>query len=208
MEGNKKATSEASWAVETIEVRPSSDRTHLVGDCPMCGRQLRIDAGRDASPRGMVACLRCHELYRIQDDPAALVRSTDATGFGVSYVVEGPWDPPAILEHLFDTVGTVEYVPGGFVCYPDEHEARLPTILIDEDSRIIRLGLFTPDSESEAAVIINQAISELASRFQLVLAPLALDRWAYREDQPGLTLIEHRPLGVFMKDPPRCQAHA
>jgi len=208
MEGSAKEPSATPIVAGTIEVRPGSDPRHLIGDCPTCGNRLRIDVSREDSTRGIVACLRCREMYRIQTDRSIQVPAEGAVGFGVSYAVEGPWDPPAILEHLFDTVGSVEYVPGGFVCSPDEGESRLPTILIDEHSRIIRLGLFGPDTESEAAAVINQAVSELASRFQLVLSPLALDRWAYREDTAGLALIDRRPLGVFMREPFRRQAHA
>ena len=208
MEGNSKEASATSIVAGTVEVRKGGDPRHLIGDCPTCGNRLRVDVSREDSTRGIVACLRCREMYRIQAERSILVPADGAVWFAVSYAVEGPWDPPAILEHLFDTVGFVEYVPGGFVCHPDEGEAQLPTILIDEYSRIIRLGIFGPDTESEAAAVINQAVSELASRFQLVLAPVALDRCAYREDAAGLALIDRRPLGVFMREPFRRQAHA
>ena len=207
MEGNSKEASATPIVAGTIEVRPGSDPRHLIGDCPTCGNRLRVDVNREDSTRGMVACLRCRELYRIRAERSFPAPAEGAVGFGVAYTVEGPWDPLAILEHLFDTVGSVEYVPGGFVCHPDEGEAHLPTILIDEHARIIRLGLFGPDTESEAAAVINQAVSELASRFQLVLSPVALDRWAFREDTAGLALIDRRPLGTFMRESFRRQAH-
>jgi hypothetical protein len=122
--------------------------------------------------------------------------------------VEGPWDPPAILDHLFDCVGVVEYVAGGFICHPDGGEAGLPTIMVDEGSRIIRFAVCGNCGENEAAAIVTQAASELGAVFQLDLRPLALDRWEYRDDALGLTLVERRPLGVFLRSQPRRQAHA
>jgi hypothetical protein len=147
-------------------------------------------------------------MLRIEPGRPPVSLAEEVPGFGISYGVEGPWDSAAILEHLFDTVGPVEYIPGGFVCYPDEHAAHVPTIMVDERSRIVRLGLFGQDTEGEAAAIIHQAVSELASRFQLILSPMGLDRWVYRRGVAGLALIDHRPLGTLMKEPFRRTATA
>jgi hypothetical protein len=122
--------------------------------------------------------------------------------------VEGPWDPSAILDHLFDCVGAVEYVAGGFICHPDDGEASLPTIMVDEESRIIRFAVCGNFVENEAAAIVTQAASELGAGFQLDLRPLALDRWEYGDEAPELTLVERRPLGAYLRNLVRRRGHA
>jgi hypothetical protein len=208
MEGHSRGASSPALLVGVVEVRPDADRTCLAGDCPTCGARLSIALEADGSHGTAVACLKCRGLYRVKSDPTVRSRDPEGVGFGVSYAVEGPWDPPAILDHLFDCVGAVEYVVGGFICHPDDGEAGLPTIMVDEGSRIIRFAICGNYGENEAAAIVTQAASELGAGFQLDLRPLALDRWEYRDDVPGLTLVERRPLGVFLRSQPRRQAHA
>ena len=45
-------------------------------------------------------------------------------------------------------------------------------------------------------------------RFRLGLRPLTLERWEQREDGPGMTLAERRPLGMLLSPRARPYAHA
>jgi hypothetical protein len=208
MEGPSRDASSPPLLAGVVEVRPDADCTCLAGDCPTCGARLSIALEADGSHGTAVACLRCRGLYRVKNDTPHRSRHAEAFGFGVSYAVEGTWDPPALLEHLFDNVGAVEYVAGGFICHPDDGAAGLPTIMVDEGSRIIRFAICGNYSENEAAAIVTQAASELGAGFQVDLRPLALDRWEYRDEAAGLALVERRPLGIFLRGQTRHRAHA
>jgi len=208
MEGQSRGASPPALLAGVVEVRPDADCTYLAGDCPTCGARLSIALEADGSHGTAVACLKCRGLYRVKSDPTVRSRDPEAVGFGVSYAVEGPWDPPAILDHLFDCVGAVEYVAGGFICHPDDGETGLPTIMVDEESRIIRFAVCGHYGANEAAAIVTQAASELGAGFQLDLRPLALDRWEYRNETTGLALVERHTLGIFLQSRPRRRAQA
>jgi hypothetical protein len=100
----------------------------------------------------------------------------------------------------------VNPVRGGFVCHPDEYHTDFPTITLNEDDRTVRFGLFGNYLEREAGAIINQVVSEFGNKFQLDLHPLVLERWEYRDEAKGFTLVERRPLGTLLRE--RVKRHA
>jgi hypothetical protein len=152
--------------------------------------------------------MRCKQIYRVQPEEGSASPGRNPRGFGVTYVVVGAWDVSAVMEYLFDNVGPVNPVAGGFVCQPDEYHADFPFITVNQGARTIRFGLFGQYQEREAAAIINQVVSEFGSRFQLDLHPLVLERWEYREEAKGFTLVERRPLGTLLRDRVKRQARA
>jgi hypothetical protein len=133
-------------------------------------------------------------------DAAIPAPSEQRRGLGVSYAVEGEWDVSAIVEYLFDNIGAVDYLRGGFVCHPDEETVDFPSITVDEPTRTVRFGLFGDYQEQEAGSIINQAVSEFGARFQVEMRPVLLERWEFREGETGFALVESRPLGTLLKD--------
>jgi hypothetical protein len=184
---------------ETVEVSLNADSTRLMGTCPTCGSHLCVELQTDRALGGLVSCTRCKEIYRVRMQESATLPA-DRCGLGVSYAVEGEWDVPAIIEYLFDNIGAVDYVRGGFVCHPDDETEDFPTISLDEQSRTVRFGLFGDYQEQEAGSIINQAVSEFGSRFQVEMRPVLLERWEYRDGGTGFTLVERRPLGVLLRE--------
>ncbi len=162
----------------------------------------------DGTFGSLVACMRCKEIYRVEADASSTVSEGQPHGFAVSYGVEGEWNLPSIMEHLFDNVGPVNSVGGGFVCQPDEHHTDFPTITVNEHARTVRFALFGEYTEREAGGIINQVVSEFGTRFQLDLHPLMLERWEYREAAKGLVLVEQRPLGTLLRNRIKRQARA
>ncbi len=112
------------------------------------------------------------------------------------------------MEYLFDNMGPVNPVAGGFVCQPDEYHVDFPFITVNQATRTIRFSLFGQYQEREAASIINQVVSEFGNRFQLDLYPLVLERWEYQDEAKGFTLVERRPLGALLRERAKRQAHA
>jgi hypothetical protein len=192
----------------TIQVIPNGDRTELIGNCPTCGSRLSIEIQGDGSFGKLVACMRCKEIYRVEPKDTLTASRENPMGFGVLYAVEGRWDISRIMEYLFDNVGTVNNVKGGFVCHPDEYHPDFPIITVNEQARTVRFGLFGNYVEREAGAIINQVVSEFGSRFQVDLRPLSLERWEYREDSKGFALVERRPLGTLLRDRTTRQANS
>jgi hypothetical protein len=152
--------------------------------------------------------MRCKQIYRVQPRQGSASQGETPRGYGVSYVVAGAWDVSAIMEYLFDNVGPVNPVTGGFVCQPDENHVDFPFITVNQGARTIRFGLFGQYQEREAASIINQLVSEFGNRFQLDLYPLILERWEYRDEAKGFALVERRPLGTLLREGTKRQAHA
>ncbi len=189
----------------TVEVHLSDDRTRLIGNCPTCDSPLSIEVREDGTHNRAVSCARCRGHYRIE--PTAPRRGTRFSGIGVSYAVEGPWDISTILEFLFDHVGTVECLDGGFICLPDDWGTDFPAIMVDERCRMVRFELFGNHREADAVALIQQTASEFADRFQLDLRPFSLDRWGYRDEECGFAVVERRRLGVLRREHAR-QGHA
>jgi hypothetical protein len=206
VDANPKALRSETALAGTVEVSLSDDCTRLVGTCPTCASPLSAEVQEDGSHRRMISCARCRGLYWIQGP--AHSTCARASNLRVSYTVDGEWNVSEIMEYLFDNVGAVEYVEGGFVCHPDDRDADFPLIGVDERSRIVRFELFGNYRESDAAVPINLAVAELGARLQLGLRPLALDRWEYRGDTGGFALVERRSLETFRRDCTRRRAHA
>ena len=184
----------------TVHVKPTPDGTEFVGNCPTCSSRLSVHIRGDGSHGNLVACMRCKQIYRVEPEAIAASQDKQPRGVGVSYSVAGQWDVSTIMEYLFDNVGTVNPVVGGFVCQPDENHADFPTITVNERMRTVRFGLFGNYLERDAGAIINQVVSEFGSRFQIDLHPLLLERWEYRDEAKGLTLVERRPLGTLLRD--------
>lgn len=184
----------------TVHVTTSSDCSQLVGSCPTCNSRLSVEARSDGTFGSLVACMRCKQIYRIEAEQGSTRPGQNPCGFGVSYVVAGAWDVPTIMEYLFDNVGPVNSVEGGFVCQPDEYHVDFPFITVNQGARTIRFGLFGQYQEREAASIINQAVSEFGNRFQLDLYPLLLERWEYQENAKGFALVEQRRLGALLRE--------
>jgi hypothetical protein len=181
----------------TIHVDLSSDRSTLIGHCPTCGSQVSVGIHPNGTFGGLVACMRCKEIYRVEAEAASPTDGSPARGFRISYAIEGAWDVSAIMEYLFDNVGTVNPLPGGFVCEPDEHLDAFPTITVHEGTRTVEFSLFGEYREREAGAIINQVVTEFGGRFQLGLLPLVLECWEYRNEAKALVLKERRPLGTL-----------
>ncbi|MFI5338434.1 MAG: hypothetical protein ACHQ7N_01175 [Candidatus Methylomirabilales bacterium] len=192
----------------TVQVMVNSDRSQLVGNCPTCNSRLSIEVRSDGTFGSLVACMRCKQIYRVQSQEDSVSPGEKPRGFGVSYVVIGAWDVSAMMEFLFDNVGPVNPAAGGFVCQPDEHHVDFPFITVNQGARTIRFGLFGQYQEREAASIINQVVSEFGNRFQLDLYPQILERWEYRDESKGFALVERRPLGTFLRERVKRQAHA
>jgi hypothetical protein len=154
--------------------------------------------------------MRCKQIYRVQSQSQedSVSSGEKPRGFGVSYAVVGAWDVSAMMEFLFDNVGPVNSVAGGFVCQPDEHHVDFPFITVNQSARTIRFGLFGQYQERDAASIINQVVSEFGNRFQLDLYPQILERWEYKDESKGFALVERRPLGTFLRERVKRQAHA
>lgn len=192
----------------TVRAELTSDRRQLIGSCPTCGSRLAVEVRADGSFGHLVACMRCKEIYRVEPPQTPAPGGGQPRGFGVSYAVEGPWDVPSIMEFLFDNIGAVNLVQGGFVCEPDEYHADFPTITLNEKARTVRFRLFGNYLEREAGAIINQVVSEFGTKFQLDLHPLVFERWEYREEAKGFTLVERRPLGSLLREQVRRQARS
>jgi DNA-directed RNA polymerase subunit RPC12/RpoP len=192
----------------TVKVTMTSDRSQLVGNCPTCSSRLTVELRNDGSFGNLVACMRCKEIFRVEARESIPSPGGNPCGYGVSYAVVGAWEVPSIMEYLFDNLGPVEQVAGGFVCRPDEQHADFPFITVSEASRTIRFSLFGQYQERDAASIINQVVSEFGNRFQLDLHPLLLDRWEYRDETKGFALVERRPLGTLLREGVKRQARA
>jgi hypothetical protein len=192
----------------TVKVTVNSDRSQLVGNCPTCSSRLSVELRNDGSFGSLVACMRCKEIFRVEPREAPTEPLETPSGYGVSYAVVGAWDVSSIMEYLFDNLGPVEPVAGGFVCRPDELHADFPFITVSEGSRTIRFSLFGQYQERDAASIINQVVSEFGNRFQLDLHPMLLDRWEYRDETKGFALVERRPLGTLLREGAKRQARA
>ena len=192
----------------TVQVAVSSDRSQLVGNCPTCSTRLSVEVRSDGTFGTLVACMRCKQIYRVEPQEDSDAPEENPRGFGVSYVVVGAWDVTAIMEYLFDNMGPVNPVAGGFVCQPDEYHADHPCITVNQATRRIHFSLFGQYQEREAASIINQVVSEFGNRFQLDLYPLVLERWEYQDEAKGFTLVEQRPLGALLRERVKRQAHA
>jgi predicted Zn finger-like uncharacterized protein len=197
-----------SRSVGTVEVSLNADSTRLIGTCPRCGSRLSVDLRTESAHGRLVSCTRCKEIYRVMLREGLQASSAERCGLGVSYAVEGEWDVGAIMEYLFDNIGMVDYVRGGFVCHPDEETPDFPSISVDEQSRLVRFGLFGAYQEQEAGSIINQTVSEFGARFQVEMRPVLLERWEYRDGDSGFALVERRPLGTLLKDRATRQANA
>lgn len=192
----------------TVRVTPNRDRSQLVGNCPTCSSRLSVEIRSDGSFGSLVACMRCKQLYRVEPQDGSAPSAAPPRGFGVTYAAVGPWDASAMMEYLFDTLGPVDRVAGGFICQPDEYHQGIPRIGVDEQTRTIRFDLFGHYQEAEAAAIINQAASEFGSTFHLTLQPLLLERWEHREQTRGFALVERRPLGTLLRERVKRQARA
>jgi len=192
----------------TVQVMVNSDRSQLVGNCPTCNSRLSVEVRSDGTFGSLVACMRCKQIYRVQSEEDSVSSGEKPRGFGVSYAVVGAWDVSAMMEFLFDNVGPVNSVAGGFVCQPDEHHVDFPFITVNQSARTIRFGLFGQYQERDAASIINQVVSEFGNRFQLDLYPQILERWEYKDESKGFALVERRPLGTFLRERVKRQAHA
>jgi len=189
-----------------IRFDTSSDHSSVVTHCPTCGLRLRIRMDAEGAVGSMVACARCKEVYRITGIRAGAREERCPHVFRVSFGVEGRWNPCEIMECLFDRIGEVRTVEGGFACEPDAHLGMVPSIAVLECTRTVQFSLTGPLQEREAIAIINQAVSEFGARFRLGLRPLTLERWEPRADGAGMTLAERRPLGMLL--PPRSRAYA
>ena len=192
----------------TVHVTTTSDRSQLVGNCPTCNSRLNVDVRSDGTFGSLVACTRCKQIYRVQHKEGSTPSGENPFGFNVSYVVVGMWDVSAIMEYLFDTVGSVNPVADGFVCQPDEYHAEYPFITVNIGARTIQFGLFGQYQEREAASIINQVVCEFGNRFQIDLYPLVLERWEFQEETNGFALVERRQLGALLRKQVTREAHA
>ena len=192
----------------TVHFTVNSDRSHMIGNCPTCSSRLSVEIRKDGSFGSLVVCMRCKQIYRVQPQEGCPAPEANARGFGVSYAVVSAWNVSSIMEYLFDYVGPVSPVAGGFVCQPDEYHSDFPLITVNERNRTVRFALFGQYQEREAGAIIHQVVSEFGSKFQLDLHPLALERWEYRDEGNGFALVERRPLGALLREPVKRQARA
>ncbi len=192
----------------TVHVNLIQERSELVGNCPTCSSRLSVEVRSDGTFGNLVACMRCKEIYRVEPTDTSSPPEENPRGFGVSYAVEGEWDASSIMEYLFDNVGTVSFIDGGFVCQPDEHHTEFPTITVNEHTRTVRFSLFGKYLERDAGGIINQVVSEFGSKFQVDLHPMVLERWEYRDETKGFALIERRPLGTLLRERIKKQARS
>jgi hypothetical protein len=158
--------------------------------------------------RSVITCARCREVYRIESIRAEAREERQSRAFCISFGVEGRWNPSDIMEYLFERIGEVRSVDGGFVCDPDAHLGVIPRIAVLERTRTVQFSLTGTLQEREAIAIINQAVSEFGARFHLGLRPLTLERWERREGGVGMTLAERRPLGMLLSPRSRPYAHA
>ncbi len=205
---NAEPTGPKSPPVSTIEVSLNADSTQLTGTCPGCGLQLTVELKAESGHGRPASCARCKELFRVTMREIAPAPSEQRRGLGVSYEIDGEWDVAAIIEYLFDNIGAVDYVRGGFVCHPDDETTDFPTIAVDEQTRMVRFRLFGDYPEQEAGSIINQAVSEFGARFQIEMRPVLLERWESREGESGFSLVESRTLGTLLRDRVKRQANA
>jgi hypothetical protein len=180
------------------------DGSQAVGRCPACGHDFAVELHEDGPHPSGGSCARC------QGAPPLLPESAgrNPLGLSVTYDIAGEWEAAPILEYLFDHVGAVDYLQKGFVCYPDDRQIDCPTIMVDERSRRIRFGLFGYYDLADATAIIHDAAADLAGRFQVDLQPAVLARWQYQERLGGFTLVEHRRLDAWSREPSRRPAHA
>ncbi len=192
----------------TVRVSLNPDRSELIGNCPTCSSRLSVEIRGDGSFGNLVACMRCKEIYRVELEEASTASAELPRGFRVSYVVDGQWDISSIMEYLFDNVGPVNPVTGGFECQPDEYHTDFPAITVNERARTVSFGLFGNYSERQAGAIINQVVSEFGAKFRLELHPMVLERWELRDEGKGLALVERRPLGTLLRDRIKRQVRA
>ncbi len=71
----------------TVQVAVSSDRSHLVGNCPTCSTRLSVEVRSDGTFGTLVACMRCKQIYRVQPQEEPTSSEENSRGYGVSYVV-------------------------------------------------------------------------------------------------------------------------
>ena len=192
----------------TVRVNLNSEQTQLIGNCPTCSSRLCVEMRSDGSFGNLVACMRCKEIYRVESKDQPATPSDRPAGFGVSYAIEGNWDAAVIMEYLFDNIGTVTAIQGGFVCHPDEEHTDFPTITVEEGTRTIRFGLFGDYLEREAGAIITQVVSEFGTKFQVNLRPVRFERWEYQEATRSFVQVEQRPLGTLLRERIKKQARA
>ena len=192
----------------TVHVTTSLDSSEMVGNCPTCHAHLSVEVRSDGTFGNLVACMRCKRIYRVQSEGGPASLEQNPCGFGVTYVVVSAWNVSAIMEYLFDNIGSVNPVADGFVCQPDEYHLDLPFITVNQGARTIRFDLFGQYQEREAASIINQVVSEFGNRFQLDLHPLVLEKWEYQGETKGFALIERRELGTLLREQTSREAHA
>lgn len=197
-----------SLVAGTVRVNLSADQTRLIGNCPTCGTRLSVELRRDGSFGSLVACMRCKAIYRVESKDVLTDLPDRPCGFAVSYAIEGRWETTSIMEYLFDNVGTVTSIQGGFVCHPDDEHADFPTITVDEETRTVRFGLFGEYAEREAGAIIAQVVSEFATKFDLDMRPARFERWEFQDAARGFILVEERPLGTLLRERSRRQARA
>ena len=191
-----------------VRVNLSADQTRLIGNCPTCGTRLSVELRQDGSFGTLVACMRCKAIYRVESKDVLTQPPDRPCGLAVSYTIEGRWEPTSIMEYLFDNVGTVTTMTGGFVCHPDDEHLDFPTITVDEETRTVRFGLFGEYAEREAGGIIAQVVSEFATKFDLDLGPVRFERWEFQDPARGFILVEERPLGTLLRERSRRQARA
>ena len=199
MQGPMKAQNPKQLIAGTVNVHLTNDPSQLVGNCPNCSSRLRVQIRSDGTIGGLVACTRCKEIYRVKPNETASMDNRPR-GIGVSYSVTGEWDSSAIMEYLFDNVGAVSQVQGGFVCQPDEYHADFPTIKVDERGRTVCFSLFGNYQERDAGAIIDQVVLEFGGKFHVNMHPLKLERWEYRDDTKDVVLIERRLLRTLMSE--------
>jgi len=193
---------------EPIRIDKSVERSSLVTHCPTCGLRLAIRVDSKGDVGSVITCARCKEVYRIEHIRVGTQEEQQPRVFRVSFGVEGRWNPTDIMEYLFDRIGEVRSVDGGFVCNPEPQLGLVPRIAVLERTRTVQFSLTGLLQEREAIATINQAVSEFGARFHLGLRPLTLERWERREDGTGLTLAERRPLGMLLSPRGRPYAHA
>jgi len=193
---------------QPLRVDLSSERSSVVTHCPSCGLRLTIRIDADGAVGSVITCARCKEVYRIESIRAGAREERQPRAFRVSFGVEGRWNPSDIMEYLFDRIGEVRAVDGGFVCEPDAQLGVVPRIAVLERTRTVQFSLTGTMQEREAIAVINQVVSEFGARFHLGLRPLTLERWEQQEDGAGMTLAERRPLGMLLSPRGRLYAHA
>jgi len=181
-----------------LRLRTSSNCSQLIGNCPACNSRLSINVKNDGTLGGLVTCMRCKQIYRFEAEKHSIRQGQNPCGYCLSYVVVGPWRVSAIMEYLFDNVGPIKQVTGGFVCQPDEYHPDFPFITVNQVARTVRLDLFGQYQECQAVPIIHQVVSEIGNRFQLDLYPLILEQWEYQNETQGFVLIEQRQFATLV----------